>query len=121
MVWPDENELYAGVTLGLSQEALAPEVARQLLAVLKGDRESTPLVEAARLGRAVGLSVAEMERVSGYTRQTIYNALRLAGKGKTPALALDRSMLSRHVLVALSSMPGEVPAPELAQDRKSVV
>lgn len=114
MEWLDEDDLLAGVTLGLAERDVASETARQLLAALRGERASAPLVEAARLGRAVGLSVSEMERMSGYTRQTIYAALRTADQKEDRTAVRDRSALSQHVLVALGSMRGEVPVPELA-------
>lgn len=115
MEWLDEEQLYAGVTLGLSDEEMPFEVARQLLSTLRGQRAVSPLLEAVRIGQAVGLKVAEMERMSGYTRQTIYTALRsLEEQSERTTLGRDRSTVSQHALVALCALRGDVPAPELA-------
>jgi hypothetical protein len=111
--WPSDEELYAGRTLGVADDELPAEVARQLLVTLRGERAASPLVDAARLGQAVGLSVAEMERMSGYTRQTLYSALRSAERAPAPREYQERSTLSRHVLVALCFLRGEVPVGEL--------
>jgi hypothetical protein len=112
--WPTDEELYAGATLGLSEEELPAEVARQLLVTLRGERTASPLIDAVRLGRAVGLSVAEMERMSGYTRQTLYSALRTAERETRRRPHHPRSTVSQHVLVALCFLRGEVPLRELA-------
>lgn len=103
----------SGVARGLPTADIAPEVARQMLASLKGERNSAPLTEAARLARAVGLSVAEMERMSGYTRQTVYNALRAIDAEQVDPSA-DRVLLSRQLLVVLCAVRGSIPLPELA-------
>src|SRR5258708_31773516 len=104
MDWPDEEQLYAGVTLGLSEEELPAEVTRQLLASLRGQRAVSPLLEAVRIGQAVGLKVAEMERMSGYTRQTIYTALRSLEDQDDRTLGRDRSTVSQHALIALCAL-----------------
>jgi hypothetical protein len=114
MEWPEDEDLYAGVTLGLGDDELPAEVARQQLATLRGERAVSPLVEAVRVAQAVGLKVAEMERMSGYTRQTIYTALRSLGEQDDRSRPRDRSTVSQHVLVALCALGGEVPVPELA-------
>jgi hypothetical protein len=106
--------IYSGVARGLADPDVAPEVARQILSSLRGERNAAPLAEAARLGRAVGLSVSEMERMSGYTRQTVYSALREVDQGIVHDLTTDRVLLSRHVLVVLCAIQGAIPATELA-------
>jgi hypothetical protein len=106
--------VYSGVARGLTDADVAPEVARQILSSLRGERNAAPLAEAARLGRAVGLSVSEMERMSGYTRQTVYSALREVDQGIANDLVADRVLLSRHLLIVLCAIQGAIPAMELA-------
>ena len=84
-----------------------------MLASLKADRATPPLHEAVRLGRAAGLRVAEMERMSGYTRPTIYAAMRALDEGAVPAVS-DPTLLSRQVLVVLCSVSGAIPVGEIA-------
>jgi len=109
----DDLIAHSGVARSLPQDQVASEVARQMLACLKADRATPPLHEAVRLGRAAGLRVAEMERMSGYTRPTIYAAIRALDEGTVPA-AGDATLLSRQVLVVLCSVSGAIPLGEIA-------
>jgi hypothetical protein len=102
---------YSGVARTLSARELAQEVARQELAAVKAERAAPRLLEAVRLGKLVGLSVAEMERMAGCSRQTIYNALNQEDDRR---IARDRASLARQVLVALVAAHGGVPLGELA-------
>lgn len=102
----------SGVASSLPDDRVAAEVARQMLVSVKADRTTAPLQEAVRIGRAAGLGIAEMQRMSGYTRPTIYAALRAIDES-SPA-ALDPTLLTRQVLVVLGSAGGAIPLPELA-------
>lgn len=109
-----EGQFYSGVAKGLADEALAAEVARQMLASLKGERSAAPLSEAVRAARAAGLGVSEMERMSGYTRQTISAVLRELDEDGAAKSTADVTLLTRQVLVALCAAGGQVPLAELA-------
>jgi hypothetical protein len=68
------GRLHIGVALRLRDPDLAKEVARQELGSVRSERLHPTLLERVRLGDAVGLTVVEMERMAGCSRQTIYNA-----------------------------------------------
>jgi hypothetical protein len=115
---PSNGEVSSGVARGLSGADVGAEVARQMLASLRGERSAAPLAEAARTARAVGLSVSEMERMSGYTRQTVYNALRDVDAATEDAdrdAAGDGTLLPRQLLIVLCAAGGAMPLPELAR------
>lgn len=59
----------------LPEKQLARAVARQRLASRLSDQPVAPLSDLVQMGRAVGLSMAEMQRVTGAARQTIYRQL----------------------------------------------
>lgn len=108
-----ELHAHSGIARGLAAADLPAEVARQMLAALKGERSQAPLSEAVRTGRVTGLGVSEMERMSGYTRQTIATVMRQLDSEQTESTA-DTTLLTRQVLVALCAAGGEVPLTELA-------
>jgi hypothetical protein len=83
-----------------------------MLVSVKSDRATAPLHEAVRVGRAAGLGIAEMQRMSGYTRPTIYAALRAIDD--RPPASLDPTLLTRQVLVVLGSTKGVIPLSEVA-------
>jgi hypothetical protein len=113
---PDESPL-TGFTRSLTPRDLAQEVARRELVVVRAERTAPRLVEAVRLGKAVGLSVAEMERMAGCSRQTIYTALRQLADAEAPTRrgVMDSATLMRQVLVAVVASEGDVPVAELAR------
>jgi len=92
---------------------LAREVARQELAAFKAERERTRLADAVRLARVVDLPIAEMERVAGVSRQTIYNAIDATASTARRRQA-DQSLLQREVLTAIVAKGGAIPIAELA-------
>jgi hypothetical protein len=96
---------------------LAQEIARRELVVVRAERTAPRLVEAVRLGKAVGLSVSEMERMAGCSRQTIYTALRQLSDDEASARrgVMDSATLMRQVLVAVVASEGDVPVAELAR------
>ncbi len=111
-----EHTARSGTARGLSGRDLAQEVARRELVVVRAERTAPRLVEAVRLGKAVGLSVSEMERMAGCSRQTIYTALRQVSDEDAPTRrgVMDSATLMRQLLVAVVASGGDVPIAELA-------
>jgi DNA-binding MarR family transcriptional regulator len=75
-----------GVARGLADDELALAVARQWLLSRVTDHPVAPLADCVQLGRAVGLSMSEMQRLTGLARQTLYRHLEPEGaKERRPA------------------------------------
>lgn len=108
-----DEPVLSGVARALSDEELAGEVARQMLGSLKAQRGSSSLAEAVRVGLAAEVSMAEMERMSGYTRPTLYAAKRQLEEAARPVE--DTVLLIREVLIALGAVRGTVPVVEVAR------
>lgn len=102
---------HTGVARSLAGRDLAREVARMRLGATRTDRTAGTLADAVTVGMAVGLSVSEMRRVGGCSRQTIYNALREPVRAATPPDA----QLGLEVLVVLVGAGGALPVAELAR------
>ena len=96
----------------LPPDELAAELARQTLAAVRADRHAAPLQEAVRLGHAAGLTVAEMQRMSGFSRPAIYSALEALD---TSPRAARPDVLSRQVLSVLCQAGGAVPLVEIGR------
>lgn len=109
----DDSPIFSGVARGLRDDQLACEVARQMLASLKAERGSTSLQEAVRVALATDVSMAEMERMSGYTRPTLYSAKKQLER-ELPRTD-DTVLLTRQVLVVLAASGGSVPVAEIAR------
>lgn len=106
------GDLGTGVGRSLAGAELAREVVRQELAGFRAERASSRLADAVRLGDAVHLPVAEMERMAGVSRQTIYNAKAAAVEARF--MPVDGSLLQREVLTTLVAAGGAVPIAEIA-------
>jgi hypothetical protein len=63
---------FSGIARGLADDDLARAVARQRLLSRLTDRPVAPLADCVQVGRAVGLSMSEMQRLTGLARQTLY-------------------------------------------------
>lgn len=98
-----------GPTNLIADEDLASAVARQRLATIKFKEPAGPAVEAIRVGRAVQISATEMQRVTGFSRQTIYNNFDRA-KSTSP----DDRELQVQVLMVIASEPRPFPASAVA-------
>jgi hypothetical protein len=61
-----------GVARSIPAEELAAAVARQRLTACLTDHPVAPLTDCLQIGAAVGLSMSEMQRVTGFARQTLY-------------------------------------------------
>jgi hypothetical protein len=85
------------VARGLSDNELAPAVARQRLLTRLTDHPVAPLADCVQIGRAVGLSMSEMQRLTGLARQTLYRHLAPDGLGERrpadPQAAVEIMML----------------------------
>jgi hypothetical protein len=55
-----------------------------------------------------------MERTSGYTRQTVYTALKEVDDGRVTDVTVDRVQLGRHILITICAIGGSIPLQELA-------
>jgi hypothetical protein len=69
-----------GVALGLADDELARAVARQRLLSRLTDHPVASLADCVWMGRAVGLSMSEMQRLTGLARQTLYRHLEPEGE-----------------------------------------
>lgn len=114
-----EQDLLTPRARRLSGEELVREVSRQELASIRAERSAAAprLSDAVRFGRAVGLGVAEMERMAGCSRQTIYNML--PKDEPEPRRARGESVepghLSLEVLGMAVAAEGSVPLIEVSQ------
>jgi hypothetical protein len=105
-----------GISRALGDRDLAREVARQELVAVRSDRLRPPMLEAVRSGLATGLSVVEMQRMSGASRQTIYNAIeRLKNDAADQPEDADPTAISLQVLAAVVAGEGTVPVGEVAK------
>lgn len=86
-----------GVARGMSDDELAPAVARQWLLSRLTDHPVAPLADCVQIGRAVGLSMSEMQRLTGLARQTLYRHLDAEGarerRPADPQAAVEVMML----------------------------
>jgi hypothetical protein len=107
----------------LRGEELVREMSRQELASVRAERSSgvPRLSDAIRFGKAVGLAIAEMERMAGCSRQTIYNLLpKDAPGGDSEASApsdepVDLAQVSLEVLGMAVAAEGSVPLVEVSK------
>lgn len=99
----------SGPTSLFLDEDLSAAVARQRLSTVKTKEPAAPAEEAVRAGRAVRLAMVEMERVTGFSRQTLYNHLDRARK-----LEPSREELEIQILMVLASEKRMLPASTIA-------
>ncbi len=102
-----------GVARAISDEELASAVARQRLTSRLTDHPVAPLSDCVQMGRAVGLSMSEMQRVTGLARQTLYRQLPPEGEAERHP---GRSQASIEVLMLLAA-EGDYASPALLARR----
>ncbi len=89
-----------GVARAITDEKLAPAVARQRLTSRLTDHPVAPLADCVQIGRAVGLSMSEMQRATGLARQTLYRQLPPDGEVERHPARLQASV---EVLMLLAA------------------
>jgi hypothetical protein len=105
-MYDDELETDAplsGIARTIPNAELARAVARQRLTSRLTDHPVAPLADCVQVGRAVGLSMSEMQRVTGLARQTLYR--HLPSDISTPRRP-PRPQASTEVLMLLAAEGG---------------
>ena len=101
------------VAQSLAESEIAAAVARRRLASRVTDHPVAPLADLVQMGRAVGLSMAEMQRVTGAARQTVYRQLRAEGD---PPRRPSRQQATIEVLMLLAA-EGDFASPAVMARR----
>jgi len=101
------------VAQSLAESEIAGAVARRRLASRVTDHPVAPLADLVQMGRAVGLSMAEMQRVTGAARQTIYRQLPAQGD---PPRRPSRQQATIEVLMLLAA-EGDFASPAVIARR----
>ncbi|MGI8729284.1 MAG: hypothetical protein ACR2LK_04740 [Solirubrobacteraceae bacterium] len=101
------------VAHSLAESEIAGAVARRRLASRVTDHPVAPLSDLVQMGRAVGLSMAEMQRVTGVARQTIYRQLPAQGD---PPRRPSRQQATIEVLILLAA-EGDFASPAVMARR----
>jgi hypothetical protein len=111
---------HTGVSAALSGRDLAREVARQSLVAIRSARQRPPMLEAVRMGVGADLSVADMQKSTGTSRQTVYNAVdRLRDSSLlVQDVVPDSAALALPVLTTVVAADGSIPMAEVG-DRLS--
>jgi hypothetical protein len=106
------NELLTPRARNLVGRELAQTAARRELIVAGADRSSGVLVLLLPLARVLGISVAEMQRASSYSRQTIYNFMDADPIRALPASEAER--VAKVLTIALVGAGGPQTIEQLA-------
>jgi len=102
-----------GVSRGLADHEVAAALARQRLTSRLTDRPVAALADCVQVGRAVGLTMSEMQRVTGFARQTLYRHL---PSDDTAVRRPSRLQTSIEVLMLLAA-EGDFASPSLLARR----
>jgi hypothetical protein len=101
------------VARGLVDDELARAVARQRLLSRLTDHPVAPLADCVWIGRAVGLSMSEMQRLTGLARQTLYR--HLEPEGGQELRRPGRAQAAIEVLILLAAEGEYASAPLIAR------
>ena len=104
------SRFLTGVAQQIPVDELPRAVARQRLLSRLTDHPVAPLPDCVQIGRAVGLSMSEMQRLTGMARQTLYRQL---GNSDDPRQPL-RMQAAVEVLILLAAENDFVSPGELA-------
>jgi hypothetical protein len=108
----DQETPLTAVAHGIPDGELARAVARQRLTSRLTDHAVAPLADCVQIGRAVGLTMSEMQRVTGLARQTLYRHLPAED---SPPRRPPRPQASGEVLMLLAAEGGFAAPPVLAR------
>ena len=112
LVPEDPWDHLSGVASAIQDANLAAAVARQRLTSRLTDHPVAPLADCVQVGRAVGLKMAEMQRVTGLARQTLYRHAELNDKEpRCPPLAQTKT----EVLLLVAARDGASSPAEMAK------
>jgi hypothetical protein len=100
------------VAQGIPDGELARAVARQRLTSRLTEHPVAPLADCVQIGRAVGLTMSEMQRVTGLARQTLYRHL---PADDSPPRRPPRPQASAEILLLLAAEGGFAAPPMLAR------
>jgi len=109
----DQQRYLSGVALSMADADLGAAVARQRLASRLTSDPVASLSDCVQLGRAVGLTVAEMQRLTGVARQTIY---RYAEVDDTARRRPSRPQATMEIMVLLAASGGFVSPSSVAHN-----